>query len=144
LVQLIILRSLISRKQTFYPIKSYKKIIYDSLSRTHKSKITSLFLVDDFNRVIAKKSLLLISKGTFGYQNKSHINTSEFISEVNYHRSSLKRNNSYPLADRKWYEKWIQNAPKGYWNLRIQYHNSGYDKQYQNYKQYSERSKNGN
>lgn len=129
---------LLSRNETFHPIKTMKETVYDSLSKSNKVRVTSLFLWDDFEKVKKKETLFLTCQGVFGYSNRSQAYFDTFVSELILNGALLKGSDSCPLADKKWYKAWLKNAPTNYWNPRG---DRPYSEQHQNYQQYLEKYK---
>ena len=109
----------ISRNQTFQPIKTIKEIVYDTISKSNKVKYTSLFLLDDFNKIKRRETLILVSRGCFGHQRQSYADCNNFTSVFHIDKTLLDTDNSCPIADENWYEEWLKNASKDYRDSRM-------------------------
>lgn len=129
---------LISRSQTFQPITTLKETVYDSLSKSNKVRLTSLFLWDDFDKIKRWETLFLSCQGVFGYARRSQAYFDTFVSELNFDKVLLDLDAICFVANKKWYKEWLKNAPDDYWNPRK---NRPYSEQHQNYKQYLEKYK---
>lgn len=129
---------LLSRKETFHPTKTMKETVYDSLSKSNKVKLTSLFLWDDFENVKKKETLFLTCHGVFGYSNRSQAYFDTFVSKLILNRTLLKLSDNCLLADKKWYKKWLKSAPADYWDPRVR---GSYSNQHQNFEQYLKKYK---
>jgi hypothetical protein len=132
---------LISQNQTFQPIKTLKEMVYDSLSKSYKVRLISLFLRDDFDRIKKWETLFLTCQGVFGYRRRSQAYFDTFVSELNVGKPLLNIDNVSLIADKKWYKSWLKNAPNDYWNPRVK---RPYSEQHQNYKYYLEKYKKNN
>lgn len=132
---------LISQNQTFQPIKTLKEMVYDSLSKSHKVRLTSLFLWDDFDKVKKWETLFLTCQGVFGYTRRSQAYFDTFVSELNLDKSLLNTDRICLVADKKWYINWLKNAPADYWNPRVK---RPYSEEHQNFKHYLETYKKNN
>jgi hypothetical protein len=123
----------ISRKETFIPVKRLKEVIYDSISKSRIVTLKSLYLIDDFKHLKSKDSLLLISQGIFGYPLQSGYYSDNYISNINLNKIILNVDKCCPIANSNWYKDWLRNAPKDYWDPRLKNH---YDKNHQNFEYY--------
>lgn len=107
-----------SRNQTFQPIKTLKEVVYDSISATNKIRHTSLFLLDDFDAVKNGETLIIKSRGCFGYHTRSHANCDDFTTTISFSKSLLHSGDSCPIANSAWYREWLTTAPKSYSDAR--------------------------
>ncbi|CAA6828006.1 MAG: Unknown protein, partial [uncultured Aureispira sp.] len=129
---------LISRTQTFQPVKTIKEAVYDKLSKANKVKVTSLFLLDDFKKIKKKETLFLSCQGVFGYPRQSQAYMDNFVSALNVDLSLLSVDRSDLVADKSWYKAWLKNAPKAYWDPRMSGH---YHEQHQSFEYFLEKYK---
>lgn len=111
--------AVISKQQTFNPVKTIKEVVYDSISKANKVKHTSLFLLDDFDKIKKGETLNIYSRGCFGYQTQSYADCKDFVANLRFDKSLLISSLIYPIADKSWYQEWLKNAPKDFWNPRI-------------------------
>lgn len=123
----------ISEKQTFNPVETIKEIVYDSISKAYKVKHTSLFLMDDFDKIKKRETLIMYSRGCFGYQTQSYADCKDFVANLIFDKSLLNSRLNYPIADKSWYQEWLKNAPKNYWNPRIANYFGEKHKYYENF-----------
>lgn len=123
----------LSRDQTFQPVHTLTASIFDTISQSYISKHTSLFLVDDFTTLKKGEPLILYSRGCFGYQRSSYAACDNFISELDLDSSLPQIALDIPIADTKWYEAWLKDAPEGYSDPKIE--NSFY-REHKNYEAY--------
>lgn len=123
----------LSRDQTFQPVHTLTASIFDTISQSNISKHTSLFLVDDFATLKKGEPLILYARGCFGYQRSSYASCNNFVSEFYLNTSLLHIEPGIPIADTKWYEAWLKDAPEGYSDLKIE--NSFY-REHKNYEAY--------
>ncbi|MBL4649540.1 MAG: hypothetical protein JKY03_07395 [Aureispira sp.] len=132
---------LISQNQTFQPIKTLKEMVYDSLSKSYKVRLISLFLWDDFDKIKKWETLFLTCQGVFGYPRQSQAYLDNFVSELNFDKSLLNIDNECSVADKNWYKVWLKNAPNDYWDPRMKGH---YQEEHQNFKYFLEKYKTDN
>jgi hypothetical protein len=132
---------LVSQNQSFQPIKTIKEAVYDTLSKSSQVKVTSLFLLDDFDKVKTRETILVICRGVFGHPRQSMAYFEKFVSACSFENIVLKTNDNVLVANRAWYKKWLKNAPKNYWDPRKSTNN---DISPQNFKFYLERFKGNN
>ncbi|WP_179009421.1 hypothetical protein [Winogradskyella forsetii] len=116
-----------SRNKTFYPVHTIKEIVYDSISKInaiseyHLLKHTSLFLLDDFDDIKNKDTLILFSRGCFGYQRQSYAACDNFTVPFIFDKSSLQIDNDFPIADENWYNEWLKSEPEEHSDARTIY-----------------------
>ena len=129
-----------SRNKTFYPVHTFKEMVSDSISKTHNSisksdlvKHTSLFLLDDFDELKNKEALILFSRGCFGYQRQSYADCKNFTSKFVFDKSSLHTDNNLPIADKNWYNKWLNSAPEEHSDGREIYQYGDLHKDFESY-----------
>lgn len=132
---------LLSRKETFHPTKTMRETVYDSLSKSNKVKLTSLFLWDEFGATKKRQVLFLTCLGVFGYSNRSQAYFNTFVSKLILNRTLLEPSDNCPLADKKWYREWLKIAPEDYWDPRVR---GSYSDQHQNFEQYLKKYKTTN
>lgn len=111
--------TIISKNQTFNPVRTIKEVVYDSIAQTNKVKHTSLFLLDDFDKISKGETLIIYSRSSFGFVTQSHTYSHNFVSKLRFDKSLLISSFDYPIADDIWYQEWLKVAPKEYWNPRI-------------------------
>jgi hypothetical protein len=111
--------TIISKNQTFNPVKVIKEVVYDPISKINKVKHTSLFLLDDFDKITKREALIIYSRGCFGYQTQSYADCNDFVADLKFDKSLLLSDSNYPIADNSWYQEWLKDAPEDYWNPRI-------------------------
>jgi len=126
---------LVSKKQTFYPVASSKELIDDTVTGGLTSELTSLFLVDDFDK-LKVGNLLLISNGVFGNPMQSQAYMFDHVQQIDIKRSSLKTRKDLPVATKAWYNNWLMKAPESYWDMRGYYREQVSGNKHQNYEYY--------
>jgi len=131
--------TIISKNQTFNPVKTIKVVVYDSISKTNKVKHTSLFLLDDFDKINKGETLIIYSRGCFGYQTQSYADCEDFVANLKFDKSLLISGFNSPIADRNWYQEWLKVAPKDYWSPRIANY---FGEKHKYFEAYSQRIKN--
>lgn len=123
----------ISRTHAFQPVKTVREIVYSPNSKFNKVKFTSLFLVDDFDKIRNGDTLILFTRGCFGFQRQSYADCNNFSSYFSFDTTLLTIDQIYPVADSGWYEVWLKNAPRDYIDPRTTDRYKGLHEDYEFY-----------